>query len=1070
MSISDFSIRKPKTVLIFTIILVALGLYTLNDIAINLLPDFSLPYIMVITQEPNASPEEIEQRVTKTMEGTFAGITGLTKITSSSNAGSSVITLQFSQSTDLNQATNMIRDKLSLVEEYLPSDAAKPMIMQLDVSLMPVIGVSLTGNKTPDELLNIANDLIKPALEQLEGVASASISGGREKVIKIELPIGTLDTFGLSLTQMSGIIASQNWKSDAGIIKDKGINYSISSEGNFNSIQDIKDTIITTKSDSKTGTVSVITLGDIANVYEDYKDPTSYSYINGVPGITLTLQKQSGTNSLQVVNKVHAKMEELNKTLPTGVKLDEAFNTTDSISTSISNVTTSAILGAILAVLVILLFLRSISSTLIISLTIPISLIVTLLVMRFTGKTINMMSLAGLTLGVGMLVDNSIVILENIFSYREKGAKPHIAASLGANEMKSAITSSTLTTICVFLPLLLFRNSLNGVITIFEDLAFTVIISLLSSLLVALILVPTLSSSFFTGHIKRVGEKRTGLNGLIERMFLGLESGYSKFIRWCLHHKFLFVAIILILLALSVVQIQKLGFIFMPKTDQTSVTATLQFPYGTELTTIDETTKKVEGEIEKNLQGYKTISASVDGGSIRSIFFGGSGSKSTITITLKDAKTRATGDMTATQTVAIVDTISKEYTGVDISTDGATINPMSSIGGNGSDIDITLKSNDFNRLTAVSNEIVNLLETQGSDYVNNVDNSIKEGNPQLSLIFDKADMNKNYMNSLSVAKELKADLTGVTVGSYTSSGDDIDMVLSLSDADQYHKFNIDQIYVTNALGTKVPLSAFAHFEETTSSLTISREAQGRVAHITASNVGNLSINNLNDKVEQLLVSNIPTDENLSYSVGGAWDQMKEGIDVFIKIILMASILVFAVMASQFESFKDPFIVIFTLPMALIGIVGILTLMNTVISIMSLVGALVLVGIIVNNGIVLVDYTNLLRKRGYTLENACAEAARTRLRPILMTTLTTVLALVPLTFFPTEGSQLIQPIGQVIFGGLSFGTLMTLTMMPIIYYIFNSRDEKKKIKKTKENKSKYMLLSNENSEENKGDDK
>lgn len=1066
MSISDFSIRKPKTVLIFTIILVALGLYTLNEIAIDLLPDISLPYIMVVTQEPNASPEEVETRVTKVMEDTFAGITGLSKITSSSNAGSSVITLQFSQSTDLNQATNMIRDRYSLVEDYLPADAGKPMIIQLDISLMPIIGVSLTGNKTPDELLNIANDVIKPALEQLDGVASASVSGGREKVIKIELPMGTLDTFGLSLTQMSGIIASQNWKADAGIVKDNGINYSISSEGNFQSIQDIKDTIITTKSDPKTGTVSVVTLGDIANVYEDYKDPTSYAYINGVPGIILTLQKQSGTNSLQVVDKVHTKMEELNKTLPSGVKLTEAFNTTDSISSSISNVTSSAILGAILAILVILFFLRSISSTLTISLTIPISLIFTLLVMRFTGKTINMMSLAGLTLGVGMLVDNSIVILENIFSYREKGAKPHIAASLGANEMKSAITSSTLTTICVFLPLLLFRNSLDGVITIFEDLAFTVIISLLSSLLVALILVPTLSSSFFKGHIKRVGEKRTGLNGLIERMFLSIESAYSKFIRWCLHHKFLFVAIILVLLALSVVQIPKLGFIFMPETDQTSVTATLQFPYGTELTKINTTTKKLESELESKLNGYKTISSSIDGGSLRSAFLGGSGSTASITITVKNAKERASGDITAKETVAIIDSISKEYTGVDISTNGATTNTMTSLGGSSGDIDITLKSNDFERLTTVSNEIVNLLETQGSDYVKNINNTIKEGNPQLSLIFDKAAMNKNYINSLSIAKELKADLSGVTVGSYTSNGNDIDMVLSLSDADKYHKFNIDQIYVTNSLGAKVPISAFAHFEETTSALTINREAQSRVAHITASNAGNFSINNLNDKVEQLLASNIPTDENLSYSVGGAWEQMKEGIDVFIKIILMASILVFAVMASQFESFKDPFIVIFTLPMALIGIVGILTLMNTVISIMSLVGALVLVGIIVNNGIVLVDYTNLLRKRGYTLEDACAEAARTRLRPILMTTLTTVLALVPLTFFPKEGSQLIQPIGQVIFGGLSFGTLMTLTMMPIIYYIFNSRDEKKKIKRLKENKSKYMLLSNDN----KGDDK
>jgi HAE1 family hydrophobic/amphiphilic exporter-1 len=1063
MSISDISIKKPKTILIFTIILVALGAYTISDIAIDLLPDISLPYVIVLTQYPNASPEEVEAKLTKTMEGTFAGITGLTDIESSSSSGSSVITLQFSQSTDLDQATNMIRDRLSLVNDFLPAEATSPMIIQLDVSLMPIMGVSLTGNKTPDELLSLATDIIQPGLEQLDGVASTTLNGGREKAIMIEIPSNTLDSLGLSLSQMSNIIAAQNWKSDAGVITDHGMNYTISSDGNFQSLQEIEDTIISTKTDPQTGTMSQVTLGNIANVYEGYKDATSFAYVNGQPGIILAISKQSGTNSLQVAAAVQEKIKSFNETLPDGVTIAEAFNTTDSISTSVSNVTSSAIMGAILAIIVILIFLRSISSTFTISLTIPISLMITLLIMRFANRTINMMSLAGLTLGIGMLVDNSIVILENIFSYREKGAKPHIAASLGANEMRTAITSSTLTTICVFIPLLLFRNSLDGVITIFEDLAFTVIVSLLTSLLVALILVPTLSATFFKGHVQRINEKRRGLNGAIEKFFIGLEKLYSQFIKWCLHHKLLFIAIVLALLVASVVQIPRLGFTFIPETDQTSITTTLEFPRGTNIKIINEKTINFQTALEDKIQGYSTISTTVSSGSgIGSFFSGGGGSSASIDITLKDANNRVVGDMTSDEAIAVIDKLGDNYTGISVSSNTSSTG-MGNI--NGNDIDITLRCDDFARLTTVSNKIVNLLETQGSNLVVEVKNSIVEGNPQLSIVYDKAAMNRNFINSFSVAGELKTSLSGTTVGRFTDSGNDIDMVLKLSDSEQYKKFNLDQITVTNQLGQKIPLSAIAHLEETTSPMSISRASQGRVAHITASNAGNLSINALDANVVKLLNANVQTDENLSYSVGGAWESMSEGIEVFIKIILMAAILVFAVMASQFESFKDPFIIIFTLPMALIGVVGLLTIQNSVISLMTLVGMLVLVGIIVNNGIVLVDYTNLLRKRGYTLEEACIESSRTRLRPILMTTLTTVLALVPMTFFPAEGSQLIQPIGQVIFGGLSFGTLMTLTMMPIIYYIFNKGSEKRKIKKQAANMKRSLL---DNSD--KGDDK
>ncbi|MCH3916581.1 MAG: efflux RND transporter permease subunit [Spirochaetia bacterium] len=1046
MSLSDSSIKRPKTVLIFTLVLIALGLYTTRTLPIDTLPDMSLPYVIVITSDTNASPEEIESRVTKVLEGTFSGISGLKKVYSDSSAGTSMIMLEFTQSTDLDQATNMVRDRLDLVRNYLPDEASSPMIIQMDPSLMPIMGITLVGERSQDELLDIAQNIVQPGLEQLDGVAQANISGGREKAILIDVPLSVLEQYNLSLTQISQALAAQNLKSDAGQVTDHGLEYTLSSLGSFTDLQQLRDTVVTAKTNSNGESVQV-KLGDIADIKEGYKDATSYSYINGQSGILFTLQKQSGTNSLNIAKAVRNQLKTLDKAIPSDCSLEVAYDTTDMVSTSINNVAQSALTGALLAVLVIFIFLRSLSSTLTISLTIPISLLITLGIMSFTGHTVNMLSLAGLALGVGMLVDNSIVILENIFSYRERGAKPHIAAKLGANEMSRAITSSTLTSICVFLPLLLFRNSMNGLITIFEDLAFTVIVSLTASLLVALILVPTLSASFFKGHKKMHAQKK-GVDRLLEKMFNGIERGYGNFVRWALHHKFLLIAVIVALFVLSVMHIPQMGFELFSDSEQDQTTFTLDFPHGTDLESSNAITKQFEKELMDQIQGYKTISTSVGSGE-NSYFSGTSASTAKIEVTIRDSSERKQGDMTLDEVIAKARKIAAEYPQFTLSV--STQSAMSMSGSSSSDIDITVKCNDFDRLRKVSDQIALLLKEQGSSLVSDVSNSIVSGNPQLDLVFDRSKLALFNLTAAGVATELKADLSGTVVGSYSDKGDDIDMVLRLKGARDYHSINLDTLTVTNNLNQKVPLSAFASFKKSQSPLTIEREDQSRVAHVTATRVSGQSINTVTEKISDLLKANVVTDENLTYSIGGEWETMQEGIQVFLQIILMAAILVFAVMASQFESFKDPFIILFTLPLALIGVVGIETLMHMPISLMTLVGALVLVGIIVNNGIVLVDYTNLLRKRGEPLEEACINAARSRLRPVSMTTLTTVLALVPMAFFPQTGAELVQPIGQTVFGGLTFGTLMTLTLMPVVYYLFNVHGEKKRLQKERERK-------------------
>lgn len=1050
MSLSDISIKRPKTVMILSLILIALGFYEVRTIPIDTFPDMSLPYVLLTTTYSNASPEEVESKVTKPIESAMSGVSGLKKITSASSNGSSVVLMQFTQETNLDSATNMVRDRLGLVTGLLPTDASSPMIIQMDPALMPIMAVTLVGDKTPDQLLDIAENIVQPAFEQLDGVAQVYISGGRERAINIDVPLNKLEQYDLSLSQIKQMIAAQNWKADAGSVTDHNLEYSISSEGDFTNLEQMRNTVIATKSDEQ-GNMVQIKLGDIGTVTEGYKDATSYSYVNGQDGVNMAIQKQSGNNSLKIAQSIQTEMKTLETQLPANTHLVVAFNSTDMVQTSIDNVANSAITGAILAVLVILIFLRSLSSTLIISLTIPISLLVTLAIMAFTNHTVNMLSLAGLSLGVGMLVDNSIVILENIFVYKEKGAKPHIAARLGSNEMSRAIIASTLTSICVFLPLLLFRNSMDGLITIFEDLAFTVIISLTCSLVVALVLVPTLSSSIFKGS-SMIGKQRSGLNGFIEKSFKGFEKVYSRVVKWALHHKILFLVVVLGLFAATIAKIPSLGFDLFPSQASTETTLTLEFVHGTDIDEINRISKDFESKLQKAIQGYTTISTTI--GSNGNPFGGTVASSAQIQITIKNEEERVPGDMDMDTVTDKARELAKQYPQFSLTADTSSSSGFSN--GSSSDIDITLKSNDFDRLTTESKKIAQLLETQGADIVTDVQNSIVAGNPQLNLIFDRDKMALLNLNTMSVANELKADMSGTTVGTYTEKGDDIDMILRLSGASDFHSYDLDDLTVTNSLGQKIPLTAFAHFEKATSPMSISRENQIRVAHITATKAGKLSLSEAALDVENLLTKNVITDESLSYSVGGNWETMQEGIDVFIRIILMAAILVFAVMASQFESFKDPFIILFTLPFALIGIIGMALIMKQAISLMTLVGGLVLVGIIVNNGIVLVDYTNLMRKRGRTLENAIVEAAQSRLRPVLMTTMTTVLALVPMAFFHKTGSELVEPIGQTVFGGLTFGTIMTLLIIPIIYYIFNIRGEKKQIKKANERKSKVAL--------------
>ncbi|MDR1099985.1 MAG: efflux RND transporter permease subunit, partial [Treponema sp.] len=559
MSLAKMAVSRPTTIFIIFALLIGLGVFAFVNLPIDLYPEISPPYLVVYTAYSGAGPEEVERSVTRTLEAALSSASGLEQVTSSSSKGSSMVILEFTYGTDLVDATNSVRDALERIRNYMPTGADTPMIFKFDPSMIPIMGLQLTGNRTPEELRQMAEDTIIPRIEQTPGVATASVNGGRERIIRVEIPQSRLEAYGLTVTQIQQMLAAQNMQVAAGTITEEGTSYILTTMGEYTSLDQIRNTVISYKGGGM-GASGIelprqVYLRDLADVIDGYRDETSTVYVNGQPSVMMMVQKQSGKNSVQTAKALRERLERIAREIPQDVKITETFNTTDMIENSLSQVSSAAISGALLAILILFIFLRSIKPTLIIGISIPVSLLVTIMLMYFAGLTLNLMTMAGLVLGIGMLVDNSIVILENIYHYREKGAKLTTAAVLGTSEMIIAIAASTLTTICVFAPLVMFQGLLEIAGELFAGLAFTVVISLTISLVVAIFLVPVLSSHFFP-LVTRKQKPLTGFLAPIDRVFQNffswLDNAYRKTVDRVLRHKVMVIGVLLVLLVGSI--------------------------------------------------------------------------------------------------------------------------------------------------------------------------------------------------------------------------------------------------------------------------------------------------------------------------------------------------------------------------------------------------------------------------------------------------------------------------------------------------------------------------------------
>ena len=1048
MSVAKAVVGRPTTIFIIFALFIGLGIFALVNLPVDLYPEINPPFLMVMTPYPGAGPEAVERTVTRPLEAAMSGVSGLETISSSSHNGFSQLLLEFTFGTDLNEASNSIRDALERIRRFMPAGAETPMIFRLDPAMLPIVALMVTGNRSSEELRVMAEDIIVPRIEQTPGVATASVSGGREKIIRVEIPQSRLEAYNLTITQIQQVIAAQNIQTAAGNIVEDGMSFILTTMGEFYSLDEIRNTVIAHRGggfvNGRMEMPRMIYLRDLADVFEGYRDETSIVLVDGRPAVMLMVQRQSGQNSVQVADELRTRIERMSGELPPDIRITELWNTTDFIENALNQVTRTAITGALLCIFVLFVFLRSIKPTLIIGISIPVSIIVTMMAMHFANLTLNLMTMAGLVLGVGMLVDNSIVILENIYRYREKGAKLKTSAILGSSEMLRAITVSTLTTICVFAPLIMFQDLLGVAGELFAGLAFTVVISLGVSLLTAAFLVPVLSSHYLP-LVTRKQRPLTGtlakIDSVFERFFKAMDNGYRRLVSIILGRKVIVISGIVLILAGAVFLIPVVGWIFFPQHEDDNLNISVTLPVGSPLVETEAVLQQLQLIVQRELppQAYRQIVLRAGGGGMFGMGRGSESNTGTLRVQLPYFRDRI---FSANEMEDMVRPHFQNFPGVSF----AFTETWGGGGGGmgGSPISINLRTDDLVAGKATAERIVDLL--QGLPDVTEPQIDLRDGLPQIEIVIDRERMYSLGLNAFTVGNEIRSAVDGVTATRFRTGGRDYDVVLILAEADRSTRPALDQIFVNSHIAGRVPLSSFVSYREGTGPITINRENQARIIRITAGVRPGARMNIVDAEVEALVRSQIPLEDGLIIEFAGDNAEMRNMMWNFALILAVAAFLVFGIMASLFESFRDPFIIILTLPLSIVGIVLIYFITGEPFNVLTAVGLLVLFGVITNNGIVLIDYTNLLRKRGFSLHDACVEAAGNRLRPILMATISTVFGLAPMAFIGGEGSELVAPIGKTVVGGLSFGTLMTLFLMPTVYYIVNKSHDKRKAKK------------------------
>jgi len=1039
MNFSKTAIMRPVSTIMLMLIIVVLGAVSFSKLPIDLYPKMELPYAMVMIQYPNAAPTEIENLVTKPVEQQIATVENIKAIYSYSMEGSSIVLCEFENGTNMDFASLNMREKVDLISDYLPDNASEPMFITMDPTLMPVSQLYVSGDMSLEKLNSLVDDEVLPALERSEGVAAASSFGGTEKEISVKFDQERLAGYGLTLSDISQMLSAENISLPSGDVKKGSKELIVRTIGEFQSLDDIKHVpfVLPTR--------EVVYLQDIATVEEGIKEQTSIGRVNEVPAIGISITKQSTANTVVVSKQVNKAIDELRKAHPE-LTFTFSYDQADYIKNSIANVAETAILGCLLAVIICFLFLRNIASTMIIAISIPTSIVATFILMYFTGLTMNVLSLSGLAVAIGMLVDDSIVVMENIYRRRDEGITALDASIIGTKEVTMPVFAATMTKIAVFLPIVFVQGMAA---TIFKEFSYTIGFALICSLLVALTVVPMLCSKLMNTkdmgtHIKiRNVTYEFRLLPLFERGIHYVTDEYLKFLRYALHHRKKIVVWALIILVSSSVLVAFVGGELLPTTDEGSFTITAEMPYGTSLEGKDKVMSEIENYVNNNIPELKVCSVAIGSSNMYSI---SSANTSTVTVKLVDKKDRKRS------TTEIVNKASADLQGIV----GAklTLKETSSMdmSTGSSPISIVLKGDDLDTLKKVSLDLENII--RGVKGTVNVTTDMTEGNPELRVMLQRNNAAQYGITSYQLAKALEADLDGSTATTLKTNGEETDIVLSLSDDYKESVENMKQIMIKSSTGQMVPVGEIADFAYDNSPSQITRQDQVRTVTIS-SNISGRDLKSVSKDINKA-ISKYQLPAGYTVETGGEQKEMMDSFTSLAYALMLSVLLIYMILASQFESLLQPFIIMLAIPFALTGAFLALFLTGTPLSLVAFLGIIMLGGIVVNNSILLIDFINKNKQIYPTREEAILNAGKFRIRPIVMTMLTTSLGLLPLSFGIGSGGELQAPMGITVIGGLIFSTVITLVIVPVFYSIMDDRHLKRLAKKAERKAKKESL--------------
>ena len=1019
MKLSRFSVHRPIFTVMMVMIVVILGMTSLSRLPIDLMPDISYPTISVSCAYENAGPEEIEELITRPIEQAMSAVPGVEELTSTSVEGQGSVRVTFTWGTDLDTAANDIRDRLDRIIDHLPEESDRPTLRKFDLASFPILILGASSRLDPVQTRLILEEQVKYRLERVPGVAAVDIYGGLEREIHVSLDPAKINALAIPLDQIVRQVREGNVNVPAGTVEKGNFEITIRTPGEYTDLRQLQDTVVAVRQGVP------IQLKEIASVEDSWRKITRIVRVDGEPGIRMMVNKQSGKNTVDVARGALKELERINADFPQ-IRIVPIIDTSNYIKNSIKNVGSSAVYGGFLAVAILLLFLRNIRSTVIIATAIPISIIATFALLYFGHLTLNIMTLGGLALGVGMMVDNAIVVLENIYRLHETGQPIERASIDGSEEVTDAVIASTLTTVVVFLPLV-FMRGMSGVM--FKQLSIVVTFSLMCSLVVALTLVPMLCTKVLsTGPWATDGRRTLGrrvyeaTGPLLKRM----ENGYQNVLHKALNHRTFVVTSATVVLAASLLLAPYIGVELMPATDEGEVRVEVEMQVGTRLDLLDSKFLVLEEIVNRNVPEIRNVVTNVGG----SRWFGGGGHTGDIRIALVPQSERTRSSQ------QIADDLRRKLSGIP----GVTVRTRAGQGlfvmrmgtAEANKVIVEIRGHDFataDLLARRVNEIVVAVDGVADTRI-----SRDPGGPEEVVLIDRQKAADMHLTVSRIANALQTILSGSEAGYYRQAGDEFTILVKLRNAEKTDLRDILDLTLTNADGQPVVLRNVVDVAPRSGPVLIERKDQERMITVTAEISGRDMGSVIADIRERL--RSVPVPSEFTIGFGGDYEEQQESFRELLLSCVLALVLVYMVMACQYESLRDPFVVMFSVPLGAIGVILMLFYTGTTFNIQSFIGCIMLGGIVVDNAILLVDHTNLLRRRdGMPIREAIEEAGRRRLRPILMTASTTVIGLVPLALGLGEGGEAQAPMARVVIGGLLSSTLITLVFVPVVYSLF-----------------------------------